>query len=92
MLDLLVSCVSAVIMYRALCILNKMTRNTAHLPRFAMISVAISSFYSLVAPIYGEEDLAHAMFIIVGASWLIADRRRTEKHEGDCRRREVPTC
>lgn len=92
MLDLIVSVVAAVILYRSLHAINKMTRKTGHIPRFSIISIALAAFYAVIAPLYGEQDIAHCTFIIVGASWLIIDRRRRETKNIYCRRKEVHPC
>lgn len=92
MLDLLVSVVASVILYRSLHAINKMTRKTDHIPRLLIISIALAAFYTVIAPIYGEQDIAHCTFIIVGASWLIVDRRRCETKHTYCRRKETHPC
>lgn len=92
MLDLIVSVVAAVILYRSLCAINKMTRKTAHIPRLSIISIAIASLYTMISPIYGEQDMAHCTFILVGASWLLIDRRRCESNKTHCRRKEIHPC
>lgn len=92
MLDFIVSIVAAIILYRSLYAINKMTRKTDHIPRLSIISIAIAAFYTVVAPIYGEQDIAHCAFIIVGASWLLLDRRRCETKNTYCRRKDAHPC
>lgn len=92
MLDLLVSVVAAVILYRSLHAINKMTCKTDHIPRLSIISIALAAFYAVVSPIYGEQDIAHCTFIIVGGSWLICDRRRCATKDTNCRRKETHPC